>query len=331
MKQNLMLNACDVTVVIPAYNAHKFITDALNSIATQTFQPREVIVIDDGSKDSTSAVVKAWEIEKNPPFKLQLHRQKNGGIASARNSGIARSSGKWLALLDADDMWEPKHIQQLLEGLSHQPEAILSYSAGRLFKGNEVQELPYDDFWDNPSKNLGTNIPETAFYEIDRTVFSRMMKGLFIKPSSLMFRRSVVSQVGNFNELLGTAEDREFLVRLLLNGKFVYCSTPSALYRWHEDNASHARNSKRNQGFGLQAVHLILTKQLNKLTSDEIENCKNIFNSATFDYLYLCARDGLNSYKQGLNFVYKLIGAKGTWQSIKFKHLAISLTRLLRK
>ena len=326
-----MISSADISVVIPAYNAQSFIADALESIALQTALPREVIVIDDGSRDSTSDVVKTWIARRRPAFEVCLHQQTNGGIASARNSGMARSSGGWIALLDADDIWDALHIAQLCAGLAHVPTALLAYGAGRLFSDTHVQELPYDDFWDNPSKKFGTQIKETEFYKVDRKAFPRLVKGNFIKPSSLMFRREVLQSVGNFREVLGTAEDREFLARILLAGDFVYCSTPITRYRWHEDNASQSKNAKRNLGFGLQAIQIILREQGGKLTAFEMAACKQSMREAGMEYLYVCAREGLTAYWQGLVFVHGLLGRHATWSCMRLKHWPGGLYRTVRK
>ena len=264
----------DVSVVIPAYNAQGFIADALESLARQTEPPREVIVIDDGSRDETSAAVRSWAASRELTFELHLHRQDNGGIAAARNHGISRSHGAWIALLDADDIWDERHVELLFAGLQHKPEAVLSYGAGRLFRGSEIQELPYDDFWDNPSKKFGLQFGDSPFYAIGRDVFPRLIKGNFIKPSSLMFLRAAARSVGDFRVALGTAEDREFLARLLLTGGFIYCSTPITLYRWHDDNASQGKNARRNIGFGLRAIHMVLEEHRDKLSRNEIKACK---------------------------------------------------------
>ena len=86
-----------ISVVIPAYNAARFLPRCLKSVFAQTLQPEEVIVVDDGSTDSTAEVAEA--------LGARVINRRNGGLSAARNTGIKGASSEWIALLDADDLW----------------------------------------------------------------------------------------------------------------------------------------------------------------------------------------------------------------------------------
>src|SRR5665213_1535655 len=101
-----------VSVVIPAYNAELFIARAIDSVLSQTTPVSEIIVIDDGSTDSTLDLVRGYG------DKVRLIAQSNGGPARARNVGVAISSGKYVAFLDADDWWDPDKTKQQLDSLT---------------------------------------------------------------------------------------------------------------------------------------------------------------------------------------------------------------------
>lgn len=315
----------DVSVVIPAYNAAGFIVDGLNSLLRQTQLPREVVVVDDGSTDATSATIESWANARALPFELKLKHQKNGGIASARNHGISSCTSTWIALLDADDVCEDKHIELLFGGLEFMPEAVMSYGAGRLFTPTGIEKVLYDDYWDNPSKNFGVRYEGSAYYAVRRNVFPRLIKGLFIKPSSMMFKRSLIEVIGDFNETLKVAEDREFIVRMLLAGNFVYCSTPITLYRWHNDNASNQRNARRNIGFGLRAVHSIAKRQRDKLSNDELSACEQVMAETSLQYLAVCVKGGTADYLEGMRLVRGLAGPQAAWSAFKLRHLGRSI------
>ncbi len=100
-----MRTAPRISVVIPAYNAAKFIARALASVQAQTVMPSEIIVVDDGSTDHTAMVVAAL------PGNVRLIRQANAGPAAARNHGAKLAEGDWIALLDADDAWLPTKLE----------------------------------------------------------------------------------------------------------------------------------------------------------------------------------------------------------------------------
>lgn len=98
-----------VSVVIPAYNAERFIAQTLDSVLAQTYSNIEVLVVDDGSKDGTAAIVEQY---MQQDCRIQLFRQLNAGVAAARNLGIEKSRGKFIAPLDADDIWRTENLEK---------------------------------------------------------------------------------------------------------------------------------------------------------------------------------------------------------------------------
>jgi glycosyltransferase involved in cell wall biosynthesis len=98
-----------VSVIIPAFNAATNIRQTLNSVRAQTYQNFEVIVVDDGSSDGTTTIVE--EFVRNDP-RFQLVRQENRGVGDARNAGIRKARGKYVAPLDADDLWYPEKLEK---------------------------------------------------------------------------------------------------------------------------------------------------------------------------------------------------------------------------
>lgn len=118
-----MSNAPLISVVIPAYNAERFLAEAIESVHRQDYQPLEIIVIDDGSTDRTA------EIAKNAQD-VWCWRQPNGGIGAARNAGVRAAQGELLAFLDADDLWTEGKLAEQLAVLRSRPEIDLV--AGRV-------------------------------------------------------------------------------------------------------------------------------------------------------------------------------------------------------
>src|SRR3954469_10276808 len=97
----------EVSVVIPAYNAAQTVGTAVDSVLAQTFADLELIVVDDGSRDDTAAVVRARDAPRG-----KLVRSSNQGVAAARNRGLALASGAFVAFLDADDAWQPTKLER---------------------------------------------------------------------------------------------------------------------------------------------------------------------------------------------------------------------------
>ena len=106
--------APDFSVVIPAFNADQFITRTLDSVANQTYSNFEIVITNDGSLDNTETVIAEY-IQAHPSLQIYLSCQTNKGIGSARNNGIFRARGKYLAFLDADDYWYINKLEKIHE------------------------------------------------------------------------------------------------------------------------------------------------------------------------------------------------------------------------
>ena len=118
-----MVNNPLVSIVIPAYNMEKFIFDAIVSCLNQTYQNREIIVIDDGSIDGTKSVV--GEFGKS----VSYYYQNNTGVSAARNHGIRKAKGSYVSFLDADDIWLPAKLEKQISAIKINP-SIKAMSCG---------------------------------------------------------------------------------------------------------------------------------------------------------------------------------------------------------
>ena len=170
-----------VSVIIPAYNAAAYIGRTIESALAQSHPPLEVLVIDDGSKDHTAAVVAAYEPA------VRLIRKPNGGPASARNLGASLARGDWLGLLDADDWWQPDKLAAQLE-LAAGPAVGLIHCLPDHRSETVPDRLSFDDLW---KKNWIVN-------------------------SSVLVRRDVFETLGGFDEAkeLISVEDYNFWLRI---------------------------------------------------------------------------------------------------------------------
>ncbi|HUC86983.1 MAG TPA: glycosyltransferase family A protein [Candidatus Saccharimonadales bacterium] len=121
-----------VSVVMPAYNAAGFITEAIESVCAQTYKNWELVIVNDGSTDDTAAVVQAAKLSKK---QLQYIEAENAGPGAARNRGIAAAKGTLIAFLDADDVWEPTKLEQQVACLQSGGYDLV-FSSGRFFGDN---------------------------------------------------------------------------------------------------------------------------------------------------------------------------------------------------
>ena len=106
-----MENDTKVSVITPAYNASRLIRETIESVIAQTYTDWEMIIVDDGSKDNTAEIVRSYA-EKDS--RIILIQQQNGGSSSARNNGLRHATGRYIALLDADDLWDSNFLEEMI-------------------------------------------------------------------------------------------------------------------------------------------------------------------------------------------------------------------------
>ena len=229
-----MSGALSICVLIPAYNARPFLREALDSVLAQTRPPEQIIVIDDGSTDGTADVALAWQAERGRS--ITLIRQSNGGQSSARNAGLRAAWTDLVALLDADDLYLPDHLQRLEQGFREAPQSVVCFADAEEFTASGVTR---------PSYVAGTRI-ETVPIERRRgglrlmteSAFSSLLWGNYIPTAATMFGRAAALRVGLFDERFRGPEDREFLLRLSRLGPFAYYPIVLARKREHGANAT---------------------------------------------------------------------------------------------
>ncbi len=181
-----------ISVVIPTYDRWTMLHRALDSVVQQSLQPSEIIVVDDGSSAALPRNLQAVY-----PRVIWM-RQENLGVAAARNLGIGRATGEWIALLDSDDEWAPDKLEEQMKFLSTHPSCRAVHTNEKWIRnGNEVMPPEYldkspDDLWE------------------------RSLKRCLICPSSVLLHRSVFEIIGLFDTSLPVCEDYDYWLRLLL-------------------------------------------------------------------------------------------------------------------
>jgi glycosyltransferase involved in cell wall biosynthesis len=182
-----------VSVVVPAYNVAWCIRRAVDSVLAQSFQRRELLVVNDGSTDATRAVLEGYGDA------IHVVNQDNRGMSAARNAGIRRARGMYIAFLDADDWWMPEKISRQVELMEARREIGFCSTAARVEDGSGRML----NLW--RCSQGGTEILETLFAE-NATIAGGC--------SAVMVRRELFDRVGAFDESLGGFEDPDLWMRL---------------------------------------------------------------------------------------------------------------------
>jgi glycosyltransferase involved in cell wall biosynthesis len=220
-----------VSVVIPAYNAERFIRQTLDSVLAQTYQNLEVIVVDDGSTDRTRECVLSYRDRVT-----YLYEENSGGCSKPRNEGIRAASGALLAFIDADDVMAPHRIAREVEFLIEHPEAALVFTNYQDFTGDVMAAENHFDTCPLLS-DLLRNAPQGDLI-LDSDVSTEMFLTENFGSASPMVRREAIDSVGAFDESLKPGEDFDFQFRVASAYKIGVISRVAWHKRQHPDNMS---------------------------------------------------------------------------------------------
>ena len=210
-----------ISVVTPCYNCEKYLLDTLNSVFRQTVLPNEIVLVDDGSTDSTVDLIEKIIVEHSE-INIRLIKQKNSGPGAARNAGIQASKGDWIAFLDSDDIWREKKIEKVLEAIVENPEAIMI--------ANDICEV-YED-------GRRRDIFLHTYYNSNESGFVQLYHGCFLSTSSVCVKKEILEKVDGFDNTLRSAQDYDLWLRVSQEGKIVFIPEIFEEYRIRSGSVS---------------------------------------------------------------------------------------------
>jgi glycosyltransferase involved in cell wall biosynthesis len=207
-----------VDVIIPAYNAAKYLPTAIESVMAQTFEDWTIVLVDDGSTDNTAEVVAPYIKQLGP--KLRYVKQANAGLPAARNAAIRNSSSEFLALLDADDIWLSCRLVESLKAFENRPQVGLAYGFNTRI---DIDGAVIDTFASKQKYAEGHIAPYIY------------MRRVNLPCPTITFRRKCVDEVGPFDETLRATEDRDMWLRIALRYEVALVPKVLAHYRTSPD------------------------------------------------------------------------------------------------
>lgn len=217
-----------ISVVIPLYNKAPWVKRCIDSIVSQSYQELEILVVNDGSTDNSVEVVKKIEDSR-----IRVIDKPNGGVSSARNRGIDEAKGEFIAFLDADDMWMPRHIEALLKGFQdHSNASIISNRLNDRMNGQGTQN---ENAHDEPFKFIQFDY----LFELSENRFP-------IHIGSSMYRKSTIdTHTIKFYEHVHLGEDVNFMIRVSRFGPCLLSNYTGMVY-FHDDDASAMHKKSNN-------------------------------------------------------------------------------------
>jgi glycosyltransferase involved in cell wall biosynthesis len=194
-----------ISVIIPMYNAEQSIVLTLESVKNQTFPQEEfeIIIVNDGSTDSSSSIVENYHKE-NPQMNITLLHQKNGGVSKARNTGLKIAKGNYIALLDADDEWHSSKTEKQIQYFEN--------------SGLEI------DFLATARNNNKILFPYQIKNKLAEITFNKLLIRNEAQPSTVMFRKKVLENTGYFDDDQRYAEDVNYWMKVALKNKMYILS-----------------------------------------------------------------------------------------------------------
>jgi len=209
-----------ISVVIPTFNRISLVARAIDSVLKQSLNPYEIIVVDDGSDDGTSEMI------QNKYKSIKLIQQQNNGVSAARNNGIKHAKGDWIALLDSDDEWTEKKLENQVD---------------RLIKTPEYDFCHTNEIW---IRN-GVRVNQRKKHEkYGGYIFDKCLDICRISPSSVLFRKNILDHVGWFDDQLPVCEDYDLWLRITAEYRILFIDEPLIIkYGGHDDQLSHSVES----------------------------------------------------------------------------------------
>jgi len=205
-----------ISIVIPTFNRIGSLPRALDSALNQTYQPSEIIVVDNGSSDGTTKLLR----ERYPSIRLLI--EKKLGVSSARNKGIRHSKFQWIALLDSDDAWDKTKLEK-------QKNALASSQ-------DHFRLVHTDEIWIRNGNKFNQMKKHQKF---GGDIFNNCLSLCCISPSSVLINKNIFKEVGYFDESLPVCEDYDLWLKICSQEKILFINQKLTLkYGGHKDQLS---------------------------------------------------------------------------------------------
>jgi len=235
-----------VSILIPAYNAERWIAGTIESALAQTWPAREIIVVDDGSTDRTLAVARGFGDRG-----VRVISQANQGAAAARNSALRAAQGSYIQFLDADDLLHPRKIEAQLRGAEdgRRSRVLLTCRWGRFFVRPEQARFAPDSLWQDLSPA--------------DWIFTKFTDNHFMFPASWLVSRRLADDAGPWNESLSLDDDGEYMCRLVATSQQVrFMPDAECYYRIGNSGSLSSQRSDRALQSGFSSMRLCIERLL---------------------------------------------------------------------
>lgn len=228
MNSSCKINIPMVSVIVPVRNCKAYIDEAIRSIVSQSYADFELIVVDDGSDDDDYSRLRSLD------SRIRVVRLEGYGVSRARNVGMSLASGKYIAFLDADDVWFPGKLCAQVQYFEKHPDVGVVFGGFKRWESDDKGEF-------KPAEELMNEVLNDGEYNPGRSgwIYLRLLGGLLVGMNTAVIRRSIYLSVGGFNESMRQAEDYDFWLKTSRITEMHALAGVVALYRIHSASAMH--------------------------------------------------------------------------------------------
>jgi glycosyltransferase involved in cell wall biosynthesis len=306
-----------VSIIIPSYNAAAFLPEVLDSVFAQTYRHFEVIFVDDGSTDATPEILAPYRDRL-----LYIVQGNSGGPSRPRNVGLREAQGSLIAFCDADDPLKPRHLEEAVAVFRRHPEVDVVVSdfacvdeQGRLLKGSWLST--YQDF---RGSLVTTDDPESHLVA-GPDLYPHLLRHNFIGTPGVVLRSRALDRVGEFDESLPNAEDRDMWLRLARSGcVFAVLDRVHFVYRRHARGIT-ARGWRLTQGL----IRVLEKQQPHLRAVSDRKFVADQLHALRLGYAWRLRKNG--EYDRALAIIQEALAEHRTLGSLR----ALLLTRLLKR
>ncbi|NJL78661.1 MAG: glycosyltransferase [Richelia sp. RM2_1_2] len=248
-----------ISVIVPVFNGERTIEETIKSILNQTFSNIEIIIINDGSTDTTLEI-----LENIYDSRIKIFSYPNAGLSVSRNRGISQAKGEYISFIDADDLWTADKLELQWQVLQSNSQAAVAYS------------------WTDYIDESGKFIKSGRRIKVNGDAFRKLLITNFLENgSNPLIRQQALEKVGGFDESLAAAEDKDMWLRLAANYEFVCVEKPQILYRTSTNSMS--TNLKRQETASLKVIERGFSyPQAEKLQHLKKQSLSHLYQYLTF-------------------------------------------------
>lgn len=237
-----------VTVMVPAYNYARFVTQAIESAWSQSYRPLEIVAVDDGSTDGTYDVL--VELAARSPIPMRVLRGEHRGVAAALNLALTEAQGDWVSVLHADDYLDPAKLARQAEAIAHEPRAVLAH----------CEYVCVDEHGHFTGYDSSTDLAPAR----GDALRDLLMLRCDVRSMTMFMKRSALMDAGGYDEFL-PVEDWQSILRLAKRGRIVHVDDKLVYRRVHGANISSTAHRLRPFSF-----HDIARNVLEEVTPPEM-------------------------------------------------------------